>query len=556
MSRIRFLLSISMLASFVHSITQHPTMNFIDSYMQDDYNEERFFIDCQDNSDFLELDDIFNICEPLALKSQAIDLGIIIDLLEAFGIIDILQEDFFLKTNILAKRSLLDSTLMDRISYHLDTPWRFGTFIFFNKTNNYNFTGSSTRISSYLALNNETIIQAIEEGLKDTNFVTFDPRVIFNIVQDMRLEQRNLGFLLYMIRQWEAFQLRVYVPLYYHERNFFLTDEQLQDIQAELNQSGDDDFRKEHVISDRAGFGDTRIEAAFTICEKPSISSYGGLQVTIPTAFSIVKGWLGSVFDRPSTYPDIPFNILYEAIIAFINGQFTRIQRNQLSALAEKFFLGAVDRLAANLLDDGLGNHAHVGLGAFIYTDAHLYEFSACSLLHTGSWINRASLEFLMPSRESRFFIGKRDIELFEETDFNNDADAAENLKFLEQEFINRFNLIALSTYVQPKPIFRLTSMIEHDSGPLSIYYGANFWVQGSDHLGSICGPLNLVANLNKRKSIPPLAYQVKILGGISYAFNECDEYTLTLGFDFDWTAFKAGIGRDYMLALRVDASF
>lgn len=540
-------------------ISHSLSADFLDDYLLGEYiNSERHFVDKVDddaiNSVMMEAAES-NFQELALLKSQIIDPAIIVDILEAFGIITLLQQNFFLRTNPLVKRSILDSTLMDRIPYSQEDPWKFGSFIFYNRTPRCNLTQSSTRMNSYLALSEESIIQAIEMGLHNQDFIKMDPRVIFNIVQDMRVEERNIGFLLYMIRQWERFQLRVYAPLFYHERNFFLTEEQIEDIQAELNLSGDDDFRKEHAISDRFGLGDTRIEAVFTVCEKPTVNCYAGLQATIPTAFTMLSGWQGSTFARPDTYPDVPFNVIWEALISALSGELTRVQKLRVGAIAEAFFVGAMDRLAANLLDDNLGNHGHLGLGALLYTDMPLYQFSYRNWAQTGSWINRLSLEFLLPNSKKRFFINEHDQASFDSHDFSNPDEGAENLAFIEQEIINKFYLIAFDTYVQPKPIFRWTSMISHGGDGAKLYYGTNLWVQGADRLRTIKGPLNIIAGLDKSKSVLPSAYQFKALAGLSYTFKE-EDTTWTIGIDGDYTILKSGIGRDYTLALRIDASF
>lgn len=551
-------ISLSALFGCIMLISTTLMADFLDDYLfEEDLHSERHFIDTMDNDPIASeiISENGYLQELAVLKSQTIDPAIIVDILEAFGVINLLMQDFFLRTNPFVKRSILDSTLMDRIPYHQEDCWKFGSFIFYNRTPNCNFTKSSTRMCSYLALAEESIIQAIEMGLHNADLVKFDPRVIFNIVQDMRAEERNIGFLLYFIRQWEKCQLRIYAPLLYHERNFFLTDQQLEDIQAELNLSGDTEFKEKHAISDRFGLGDTRIEAAFTVCEKPTISCYAGPQFTIPTAFTMFSGWQGNTFAKPSTYPDVPFNVIWEALIAAIEQTLTRIQKLRVAAIIEEFFVGAMDRLAANLLDDGLGNHGHLGLGAFIYTDMPLYQFSYRNWAQTGSWINRISLEFLLPNSEKRFFINKHDQDTFDSYDFSNPDDGAENLAFIQQEIVNKFYLIAFDTYVQPKPIFRWTSMINHGGGPCKLYYGTNLWVQGAEHLSSIKGPLDIVAGLDKSKAIAPAAYQFKVLGGLSYTFKE-ENTTWTIGVDGDYTVLKSGIGRDYMLALRVDASF
>ena len=79
--------------------------------------------------------------------------------------------------------------------------------------------------------------------------------------------------------------------------------------------------------------------------------------------------------------------------------------------------------------------------------------------------------------------------------------------------------------------------------------------MQGSEHFGSIDAEKPLVATLDIKKAEPPFGYQFKFLGGVSYTLKR-PKGTWNVSLDADITALKAGIGRDYTIALRLDAAF
>ena len=461
---------------FIGMTTHYAHADFFDDYV----NSEPHFLDILDDSVDNDLV-IFNEYLSDELPLRQLDPDIIVALLDALGATEILQNDFFLRTNPLTKRSILDLPLFELAPCKQREPWTVGGFLFFNKTDKYNLTRSSTRMCSYLALASSTLIDSIEAAIDDGNliapgndFTDINVRRVFEIAQDMRVEERNLGLMFYFMRQWKRMQLRLFLPFLYHERNLFLTNEQLDELADEFG-SSNEDFREEHSISDRLGFGDTRIELAFNVQEKPSLCLNVGLHTTLPTAFTIAKEFYGTTFPKPGTYPDIDFEELYKALDSLINnGELSRAEQKRASAIVEDFFLGSIDRFAANLIDDELGNHHHFSIGSFVCADVPLTRFCKRNWAHNCTWSNRVSLEYLFPKDEKRFFINKNDPAAFEAHDFTDPMQGAENLAFFEQELINKFYLLALDTNIQPELIFRWTSKLVHTGNPWSGYFGTN----------------------------------------------------------------------------------
>jgi hypothetical protein len=531
----------------------------------DDYLNEESTADFLDQ-DFFGDTDPYNEYFPPSTIAKQLPPEIIIQFLLGLNALQILQSDFYIHTNPLNKRSMLDSPLFEFHNFNLEDTWLVQGTAFFNKTHRCNFTAKSDNISSYLALSSPTLIGAIVSLFENVNalipnFSDIDVPTVFSLFQRISVEERNLGLMISGIRRWERAYFQIMAPLLYHERNFFLTLDELDDLADQLGES-EPDFQQKHVVSDKFGLGDTRLEFGVTLVEKPAIECIVGFEATIPTAFVMAKNFYGSSFPALDSYPNIDWNILYNALEGYLNNTITLREQNEVIALTRYFLLGTIDRLAANILDDPLGNGGHLGTGIFIYTQSPI----DCLLNHTGWdghlwWHNRASIEYLWSKKQNRSYIHQNNPQDFADRNFNDTDMAAENLIFLQNEIIYRTNLLALKTNVLPGPILRWTSSFDYDGISWSSRFGANLWVQPSEHLaGKRVGPCsttttNQVLALDMCKIHLPLAMQIKLFGELNYTFNE-QGIAWTLGVNGDITALKRGIGRDYTIGFLFEASF
>jgi hypothetical protein len=533
----------------------------------DDFLQERAETNAIERSFCDELDlDLYSECFDSSLPTKQLPPELIIELLLAFNAVAILESPFYLHTNPLNRRNILDSPLFEYHYFDNTEPWRFNIFAFYNKTNRCNFTKHSTKISSYLALSSPTLIGAIVATIENLNtaipnFSDLDVVAVFDILQKIRVEERNIGLMLSGVYRWEKVCLQLMVPLLYHERNFFLTPEQLDDLADQLGEA-EDNFQKKHVISDKFGFGDTRLELGFHTVEKPSIDCTVGLLATIPTAFVMAKNFFGSSFPKPDTYPEVDFNTIYQALEDHFNGTITLHEQNEVIAIARKFILDAIDRFAANIIDDPLGNNGHFGIGAFGCMHSPLTAILNSWLVQDVSWNNRVSFEYLWPKKETRFYIKKDDPQDFASRDFEDVDQAADNLIFLQNELIQRINTLALKTNVQPGVIFRWTSALDYAGECWKSRAGINLWIQNKPKLGfpirKTCDDnptINQISALDLCKVQSPLASQFKIFGDCAYHFT-LDQTTWAIGLNGDVTVLKTGIGADFTLGLTIEATF
>jgi hypothetical protein len=238
-------------------------------------------------------------------------------------------------------------------------------------------------------------------------------------------------------------------------------------------------------------------------------------------------------------------------------------QQNEAMAIARNYLLGILDRFAANVLDDPLGNGGHFGIGVCAITQSPIYCLPLDWPVQEIYWQNRMSLEYLWPRWQRRFYIRQNNPEDFSSRDFYDPDQAADNLLFLQNEIIERVNLLAIKTNVTPGFILRFTSMLAYDDSHWSSRLGANLWVQKGEQIsGKKLGPCTVTTqdqlnSLDMCKVRAPLALQLKIFGELTYSFQigRDDKTVWTIGVNGDITALKRGIGRDYTIGFVVEAS-
>jgi len=478
-------------------------------------------------------------------------------ILNEIGAPELLQTPFFLHTNVLNQRNLLDQPVFepDRADYPGKTIIGISPFV--RRKNRSNFTKNSTKLSSYISLTEELLISRLENAIgKILEFFPqydIDIAKIFLLFDNMTVEQRQAGFMLHGTKRWNKTTLRIMAPLYYLENNFSLTKKEQDAVADEfgtMNPEEEEVFRKKHFISDKIGLGDTRIEIDQRVLKRPAFSLRAGAQATIPTAWTWGKGFLGSGFAKPSTYPVLNLEPIFDAIPA---------QSEQ--AIIDAFnvfrdlFLDSFDRVAADLLDTSLGNNGHLGLGVFIRTSSPLGSLVKTPLAQHFKLTNRTSAELLLRAREKRFYINKINEQAFNQHNFTDYAQAAENVAFLEQQAIERLFLRAFSTDIFPGAIFRWTSAARYTNNNFGYTLGLDFWAQTQNKFHSIEAPQTIIKKLDIPKAKPPFATQFKLFGNIIFKRKTAlNNWFISL--NGDTILFNKGLGNDYSLTLNFEASF
>ncbi len=518
------------------------------------------FFDSPESQAVLDTDDITTLLH----RSCALSPEDIITFLVSAGVIPILEEDFYLRTNNLNTRSLLDLPTFEPLCCCETGPrWAVGFNAFANQTTRMFYTADSDKLSSYLALCEETVLEKIENALKpfipDLRNQNFDAdfREIFRIFSNMAMQQRRVGFMIHGERLIQDWHVRFLFPLYYQELNYFLTPEEEDEIAAEFGATTEDqrdNFDDTHFISDKFGFGDTRIEIDKKWIKKDNWIIRGGIMSTLPTAFAFKKGIRGRHFEKTSCQP--PATIIQDLVCIAFDPNLTEPEKLEAAlGILRTFGLGAIDRLSAALIENPLGNEGHFGLGLLVRTKAKACYWTHAAWANKATWCNRFSAEYLFPAQNKRFFIPKSNKAEFDQRDFSNPDQATDNLNFLEQTLVDRLYPVAFPVTVRPGMIFRWDSRVCYQGKLWGGTIGTDYWLQPAEHLHTIHGCPEIVDQLNKCKAEAALAQQFKLYGSMRWKVPKPSR-TWFVSLNLDYTVFSTGIGQDFTLSLNAETHF
>jgi hypothetical protein len=480
----------------------------------------------------------------------------IIELLKTFGVFDLLQLNFFRRTTVLNYRDVLDLPIFVNDYKRVYPCYALGVQFFYDQTSAVYFSPHHDEISHYIAIGSENVIEALDLSIKkiQTVFPSFMFPLIdlFDIFATTRVQERRIGGMFQFMRKFERAKLSCYLPFYYRERNYFLTEDDKEAIEALVGKSTQEDTEKlqrEHLISDKLGFGDMRLMLDFPGIKKDTYKMRWGLFLTIPTAVAFVKGILGSSFKHRMTgQPSFSFTDIFEL------GSNPATQSEAVDQ-AVKFLLGSLDRLSAMVLDKELGNNGHLGIGGYVTTKMPLTVFIKHAWAEALDLKGRIFLEYLVPKQERRYFVTKNVAAAFEDRNFSDQSQAAQNLAFLEETFVNQFYPYVLDTVVHPGLIFMWTSKLTYETPSWAFHLGTDTWIQTPEHFGTIAATPTLLSQLDIRKDRNLWAYQSSILASLIFNINHRNDTTV-VALNGSCVLASYGIGKEFTLGLTVEKNF
>jgi len=261
--------------------------------------------------------------------------------------------------------------------------------------------------------------------------------------------------------------------------------------------------------------------------------------MTIPTAFALVKGIKGSHFNHYCNRPTIDFQELCSCLDV---SSFTNLGYR------------AIDTLSAIILEEPLGNCRHVGLGGFIDWEQKLSSFIARPWADRFSLKNYLSFEYLLPGNETRYFINPADTADYDNRNFQDPSQAADNLHFLETELIDTIFPYNFKTRVTPGSVVWWDAQCAYQGDRMGLSTGLDFWAHTKEKLSHIKSSISCHEPAIDAAHAP-LAYQLKVLGSLSYTLTR-PSHLWNFGFGADKTCTRAGIGKDYTVSAFLRASF
>ncbi len=425
--------------------------------------------------------------------------------------LNLLKGDFIAKTRQLRKRSILDLPTVQLFRSDL-ADWLFEI--------NFLYSYGQENIANFFARAQAETILARVLPLFGSDAV----REILKELDGVFVEQRYSGFVFNIAKNQGDWRFALQFPLYYLERNF--------------NAPGDpdipDDYIEAHLVSDRIGIGDTRLIAGYQLVDHPRARLEVGGELTIPTAFDFKTGLKGSGFPHVDYRPDLVLNAVIEDIS----------QCNVDRALCRLINTGNafVDQMAALMLNEKMGNNHHPSIGLFIHP-----EFIASDDLTVKS---RIAIEYLIPKKERRYLLSKRDLSGFDERDFCDGEDLVDDVDFLNDQIFDALFFNNVDTTVHPGIIGKwLTAVYFTPNDNWQFQVGIDLWFQAAEELCRV-KPCNPIRKGSICLATMPSAHQGRVFGGITYTRETADSLW-QFSLNGDKTGWDNDIGKGFTVGFQ-----
>lgn len=509
------------------------------------------------------MSDYLDTCESpeLLLKSkECVPAADVLEtLIKQLNALPILEQELYLESYYLNSRNIVDMPafyphmLMKRKS-------QFGIDLFYNQTSRMYFTKECDGIASYLAITDPELLEKLSQCfcLVRSEFPDFsiNPVDLLPHFQGMTVQDRRTGFMIHGDKRHHNLTFHMHVPLYYLERNFYMTDKERYKIERTLAPStgpeSDKSFKQELFISDKFGIGDTRLNFDWCIHNRNTMRLDVGLQATIPTAYAFQKGLMGTYFQCGLKRSHISFQELFS---------FDEKDIDQATKTVTDFFLNAFKNLAANLIDTELGYKKHLCIGPTFQANSPLsfYVKQRWARRIRLKW--RLTIEVPLPATENR-----RYLKWYDEDDFNpqnfdlqkaaeDPRYACERLVFLEKTLTDRFFPYIVPTRVWPGIIINSFSRYVYTAEPWTITVVSDTWVRTKEHLMHLCKCDQTPRLLEICKAKRPVAYQSRLGLAVGYALERAT-HTWHISVYADAAYASSGIGKDFTGLLSVEANF
>lgn len=477
-------------------------------------------------------------------------LQILTDQQNFINIIPILKGPLYLRTHPLATRNVLDLPVFNFLASEFNDTCARVDF-FYNFTPEAKFTETGTTIDSYIALQDEQLLRAIKNALTDdlrqllaSQHVTINIPPLLGFFSRMKIQQRQAGVMLSTRLTVERLHLGLKLPVVYLERNFHLTDSEIDAINRahifgiSINKDGPlSPFTRQYLIADRFGLGDLRAQILYSASDNPLWNYCIGAEITAPIHTAFKRGIIGGSFEKIYCKPELDICELINLIL-----KKGAEGRDQVTQTATNFFLGALYQLSANLLDEA---------------DARPWGLALVSTseIHFTPWLklnSRMALEYLTPYHGLRYFTKRRDTIAFDAREFDDEAQAENNMNFINNQFIDKLYPEVLRTHVIPGLVFKQTSLVTASRGNWSLSVGSDLWLHGKEKLEEIHTRIH---NLDIAKATRDESYQSKLLAAIKYT-KETKARTLYFTCAADTTYDSQYLGDDSTLLVGIETTF
>jgi len=460
---------------------------------------------------------------------------------------NLLTTGLYRQTHPMMSRNVLDLPAISYLAPPQEAACVTYARSFYNHTQEVAFCSRETTIDAVTNLASPSIVQALESvvdtitPVKDTlgvpNLRELEIPQTLPVFSQIQLQQRRAGIMLEHTVAHHRWSVTAQVPLYYFESNFIASDETQRRIEnspgilrfssGESSSSDVEELLKAHLVADRIGFGDIRITPMYAIRTCYPLSVWGGIEATLPSAFSFSEGIIGGDFKEN---PAQPFGIIRDIINQL------RISSNAGTQRSLEGVLEVLDRLTRIFADRSLGQE-HLGIGPIL---SWHYDAASCDITGT------ARLAYLAPRTRTRFFIEPITRAELKEPDYTSQSQATENFDFLEARIINTLLPQAREAEVRPGISPRVNIALGQTFHDWRWRCGGDFWYQQEERITLEEQPKH---RLNVPAAERPSAYQVKLFGDVSMDV-ATRHYMWHTGIALDGTIASRAIGHDVTIGI------
>jgi len=444
----------------------------------------------------------------------------------------IVQNDIYLYTNVLNKRPFFTQPFFNQEAYcNKSRSNGLSLDIFYQETNHKNYTQYSKNLDSYIDLDHPDLLDDID--IKQ--LTSIDVPEFLQLFSPIAIQERKFGTILKAMASVHNVTLRAAMPFYYLERNFYLTQEQANNIQNKqifltTLQESAEKFLKQHLANDQLGLGDLTLSAEKILLETDTDSLKLQGRITIPTANSVKEGLIGGQHSLKCTNPDFSFLYIYQ--LGLSNDDTCH---ELLIDYITNFGIEVLDRLAANLAKTSLGQK-HVSLGLDCNIHHYLNDYLFFSL--------EGYADYFMSNKEKRMLLKTINPSDFDR-DYTSEQDADANLAFLNQRFIDMLYPPAMYVHVRPGWDSGARMAINLDTDLYLLRVGLDIWFATAEKLHGVSDTMYKIKQAERAG-----AYQSKIFA--DYSINKCwCGYQVTGTISGDVAIKQYGIGSDFTIAVQ-----
>lgn len=495
---------------------------------------------------------------------------------------NILKQYLYTATNPINDRSLHDiPSLSIRGGFGVCDHCQFGVRAFYNQTLKHYFTKRSPHLGDYLAFSGALrwgpeidLLEMLQMFVEDADAklgpgASLKLPTILDLFAPISLQERRVGGMFGFRAENNDLSLTIQAPLYYIERNFFLTHDEQEAIKnAPLfqlfddgsdngnddendddsdNEDADDDseddtvnveeFMKQHLVNDKFGIGDTRISLMWRAHETEKMAVFLGGQVTLPTCITFKDHLIGTSFPRKPKQP--PFNfVIFDELREDFNV-------DGLLDYATNLGITALDRITRITTNTSLGSD-HTTVGGII----------KCEMYPTSNltFEQQLQIKYHLPHNAIRFCrLVKNDSDYNRDYGLNdptNEALAQDSLDFLVYHLIETLCPGAYTVTLRPGCTIDYYALAKAQLRKCVVTIGYDYWHRTAEQFDIIDKDVPKKYMLDTAAARRPSAEQHKIFCTLDWDIQR-QNYHWTVGLFGDFTFANKGIGRDWTAGLR-----